>query len=106
MTDARSIVLLDADPDLGRLRDDERLAEPRRQLVVRQHTVEPGPCDGERLRDAGPEHVGLFIVDGLMTRELALATTSRLSCSAQATSSARGRRGRQSGSCRSACAEA
>ena len=29
--------------------------------------------DGERLRDAGPEHVGLFILDGLMTRELALA---------------------------------
>jgi hypothetical protein len=36
-------VLLDADPDLGRLLDDERLAEARRQLVVRQHTVEPGP---------------------------------------------------------------
>jgi hypothetical protein len=42
-TDARSTVLLDADPDLGRLLDDERLAEARRQLVVRQHTVEPGP---------------------------------------------------------------
>jgi CRP/FNR family cyclic AMP-dependent transcriptional regulator len=73
VTDARSIALLEADPDLGRLLDGEPLEEARRQLVVRQHTVEPGPWDGERLRDAGPEHVGLIVVDGLMTRELALA---------------------------------
>ena len=37
------------------------------------HTVPRGPWDGERLRDAGPDHVGLMIVEGLMTRELALA---------------------------------
>jgi CRP/FNR family transcriptional regulator, cyclic AMP receptor protein len=73
MTDTRSIVLLDAEPDLGRLLEGERLEEARRQLVVRAHTVTRGPWDGERLRDAGPEHVGLMIVDGLMTRELALA---------------------------------
>jgi CRP/FNR family transcriptional regulator, cyclic AMP receptor protein len=35
--------------------------------------VAAGPWDGERLRDAGPEHVGLFVVEGLVTRELALA---------------------------------
>jgi hypothetical protein len=58
MTDARSIVLLDADPNLGRLLDDERLAEARRQLVVRQHTVEPGPCDGERLATPDPSTSG------------------------------------------------
>ena len=73
MTDARLIALLDADPDLGRLLDGDALAEARRKLVVRQHTVSPGPWDGERLRDAGPEHVGLFVVEGVMTRELALA---------------------------------
>jgi CRP/FNR family transcriptional regulator, cyclic AMP receptor protein len=73
MTDARSIVLLDADPDLGRLLQGDRLEEARRQLLVRAHTVPRGPWDGERLRDAGPEHVGLMMVDGLMTRELALA---------------------------------
>jgi CRP/FNR family cyclic AMP-dependent transcriptional regulator len=73
VTDARSIALLDTDPDLGRLLDGERLEVARRELVVRQHTVEAGPWDGERLREAGPEHVGLFVVEGLVTRELALA---------------------------------
>jgi CRP/FNR family transcriptional regulator, cyclic AMP receptor protein len=73
VTDARSIALLDADPDLGRLLDGAHLQAARRHLVVRQHTVLPGPWDGERLRDAGPEHVGLYVVDGLITRELALA---------------------------------
>jgi CRP/FNR family transcriptional regulator, cyclic AMP receptor protein len=73
MTESRSIALLDADPDLGQLLDEEQRAEARRQLVVRHHAVGPGPWDGERLRDAGPENVGLLILDGLMTRELALA---------------------------------
>ena len=73
MTDARSISLLDADPDLGRLLEGERLEEARRDLMARTHHVEPGPWDGERLRDAGPEHVGLFVIEGLMTRELVLA---------------------------------
>jgi CRP/FNR family transcriptional regulator, cyclic AMP receptor protein len=73
MTDARVIALLDADPDLGRLLDGDALEEARRELVVRQHFVSAGPWDGERLRDAGPEHVGLFMVEGLMARELALA---------------------------------
>jgi CRP/FNR family cyclic AMP-dependent transcriptional regulator len=73
VTDARSIALLDADPDLGRLLHGARLQEARRRLVVREHVVRPGLWDGERLRDAGVEHVGLFVVDGLVTRELALA---------------------------------
>jgi CRP/FNR family transcriptional regulator, cyclic AMP receptor protein len=73
VTDSRSIPLLDADPDLGRLLDGERLQAARRHLVVRQHTVPPGPWDGERLREAGPEHVGVYVIDGLITRELVLA---------------------------------
>jgi hypothetical protein len=73
MTEGRSIPLLDADPDLGQLLPADQLEEVRRALVVRQHTVQPGPWDGERLRDAGPENVGLLMLDGLITRELALA---------------------------------
>lgn len=73
MTEGRSIALLDADPDLGQLLTEEQRAEARRVLVVRHHAVELGPWDGERLRDAGPENVGLLMLDGLMTRELALA---------------------------------
>jgi len=73
MTHAATIVLLDADPDLGRMIGAEQLEQARRQLKVRPHVVEPGPWDGERLREAGPEHVGLLILAGLMTRELVLA---------------------------------
>jgi hypothetical protein len=73
VTDSRTISLLDADPDLGRLLEGEALEDAQRDLVARVHALEPGPWDGERLRVAGPEHVGLLIVDGLMTRELALA---------------------------------
>jgi CRP/FNR family cyclic AMP-dependent transcriptional regulator len=73
MVDGRAIALLDVDPDLGRLLDGRRLEEARAALVVRQHVVEAGPWDGERLRDAGPENVGLFVIDGMLTRELALA---------------------------------
>jgi CRP/FNR family transcriptional regulator, cyclic AMP receptor protein len=73
MTDSRSISLLDVDPDLGQLLSREQLEEARRVLSVRQHIVDPGPWDGERLRDAGAENLGLLIIEGLMTRELALA---------------------------------
>src|SRR5919106_767321 len=73
MTDTAAIMLLDVDPDLGRLMTAEEAEKARRQLRVRQHVIEPGPWEGERLREAGPEHVGLLLVSGLMTRELVLA---------------------------------
>jgi CRP-like cAMP-binding protein len=73
VTESGTVALLDADPDLGRLMSLEQLEQARRDLRVRQHVFEPGPWDGERLREAGPEHVGLLVLDGLMTRELVLA---------------------------------
>jgi CRP/FNR family transcriptional regulator, cyclic AMP receptor protein len=73
MTDPGMIALLDADPDLGRLMTADEIEQARRHLTVRRHVVEPGPWEGERLREAGPEHVGLLVLDGLMTRELVLA---------------------------------
>jgi len=73
LTENAMIPLLDVEPDLGRLMSAEQIEQARSQLLIRRHVVEPGPWDGERLRDAGPEHVGLLILDGLMTRELALA---------------------------------
>jgi CRP/FNR family cyclic AMP-dependent transcriptional regulator len=72
-SDGRSISLLDLDSDLGRLLDGSRLQEARRRLVVRVHFLDRGPWDAERLRDAGPDNLGLFIADGLLTRELVLA---------------------------------
>jgi len=73
LTENAMIPLLDVEPDLGRLMSAEQIEQARSQLLIRRHVVEAGPWDGERLRDAGPEHVGLLILDGLMTRELALA---------------------------------
>src|SRR5215211_3388532 len=73
MTDTGTVDLLDADPDLGRLMSAEQAEQARRHMKVRRHVVEAGQWEGERLRDAGPEHVGLLVLDGLMTRELVLA---------------------------------
>jgi CRP/FNR family cyclic AMP-dependent transcriptional regulator len=73
LTDGATVALLDADPDLGRLLSEQQFRQLRPQLTVRRHVIEPGPWDLERLRDAGPEHLGLLVLDGLMTRELALA---------------------------------
>jgi len=73
MTETGSIALLDADPDLGQLMDAEQFGEARRRLVVRRHVLEQGPWDGERLRDAGVEHIGLLVISGVMTRELVVA---------------------------------
>jgi CRP/FNR family transcriptional regulator, cyclic AMP receptor protein len=72
-TDTATIVLLDADPDLGRLLSAEQVEQARRHLTVRRHVVEPGPWEGERLRGAGAEHVGLLVLAGLVIRELVLA---------------------------------
>jgi CRP/FNR family transcriptional regulator, cyclic AMP receptor protein len=73
MTEIARVALLDADADLGRLLNAEQLEDARRQLTVRRHVVEPGQFEGERLREAGPEHVGLLVLRGLMTRELVLS---------------------------------
>jgi hypothetical protein len=72
MTTQRRIHLLDVDPELGRLLGADRLADARRELVCRLHTPDRGPWDAERLRTAGPEHVGLLLVDGVVAREVVL----------------------------------
>jgi CRP/FNR family transcriptional regulator, cyclic AMP receptor protein len=72
MTTQRRIHLLDADPELGRLLEGQRLIDARRDLLCRLHSLERGPWDAERLRTAGPEHVGLLLIDGVVAREIAL----------------------------------
>ena len=72
MTTQRRVHLLDADPELGRLLQGQRLVDARRDLLCRLHTLERGPWDAERLRTAGPEHVGLLLIDGVVAREIAL----------------------------------
>ena len=85
MTDRRAS-LLDLDPDLGELMDDARHAAARHALIAVVHPLKPGPWDVERLRDAGPEHVGLLIVEGpARPRGRALRQRRPASCSAPAT---------------------
>jgi CRP/FNR family transcriptional regulator, cyclic AMP receptor protein len=72
VTTQRRIHLLDADPELGRLLQGQRLLDARRDLLTRMHSLERGPWDAERLRNAGPEHVGLLLIDGVVAREIAL----------------------------------
>jgi CRP/FNR family cyclic AMP-dependent transcriptional regulator len=72
VTTQRRIHLLDADPELGRLLQGQRLVDARRDLLTRLHSLERGPWDAERLRSAGPEHVGLLLIDGVVAREIAL----------------------------------
>jgi CRP/FNR family cyclic AMP-dependent transcriptional regulator len=72
MTDRRA-PLLDLDPDLGELMQDGRLAAAHHALICTVHTLKPGPWDAERLRDTGPEHVGLMVVEGLIAREVVLS---------------------------------
>src|SRR6201989_2075945 len=65
--------LLDADPDLGALLNDARREQAERELVVRTHRLAVGPWDVSRLAGATADHVGLLILDGILSRELVVA---------------------------------
>src|SRR3954466_9545546 len=62
--------LLDVDPDLGSLLSDNRREHAERELVVRTHRLPVGPWDVSRLAGATADHVGLLIIDGILSREL------------------------------------
>jgi hypothetical protein len=62
--------LLDLDTDLGGDLPPDRWHAARRDLAARVATLERGPWSPERVRTAGPGHLGVLIVDGLMAREL------------------------------------
>jgi CRP-like cAMP-binding protein len=68
--DSRAVHLLDADPDLGALLSHERLIAARRRLIAREHGVPRGEWLDERLHRAGPEQLGMLVLDGVVAREL------------------------------------
>jgi hypothetical protein len=68
-----TVRLLEADPDLGALLSEPRRAEAERDLSVRTHVVEVGPWDVSRLEAASADHVGLLVLDGVLSRELVVA---------------------------------
>jgi hypothetical protein len=68
-----AIRLLEADPDLGALLTGPRRADAERDLVVRTHRLVVGPWDVTRLTGASADHVGLLILDGVLSREVMVA---------------------------------
>jgi CRP/FNR family transcriptional regulator, cyclic AMP receptor protein len=70
---SEAVRLLEADPDLGALLTPIRRVDAERELVVRTHRLSVGPWDVARLTAASADHVGLLILDGVLSRELVVA---------------------------------
>jgi CRP/FNR family cyclic AMP-dependent transcriptional regulator len=68
-----TVRVLEADPDLGALLPGQRRAEAERELAVRTHIVPVGRWDVTRLAGTSADHVGLLILDGVLSRELLVA---------------------------------
>src|ERR687897_128192 len=70
---SEAVRLLEADAELGALLSPGRRAEAERELVVRTHRLSVGPWDVSRLSGASADHVGLLVLDGVLSRELVVA---------------------------------
>src|SRR5262245_18994064 len=68
-----AVRLLEADPELGSLLTGGRRADAERELVVRTHRLSVGPWDVTRLSGASADHVGLLVLDGVISCELVVA---------------------------------
>jgi hypothetical protein len=68
-----TVRLLEADPDLGSLLAPPRRADAERDIVVRTYHVAVGAWDVSRLQSASADHVGLLVLDGVLSRELVVA---------------------------------
>jgi CRP/FNR family transcriptional regulator, cyclic AMP receptor protein len=75
MTARRMFSLLDLDPDLGQLLPPERRPTAQAQLQVEVHRLAAGPWSSDRLAGANPEHVGLLLIDGVISREVLVSDT-------------------------------
>src|SRR5918992_1166078 len=68
-----TVKLLEVDPDLGALLPEPRRAEAEREITVRTHVVPVGRWDVTRLAGTSTDHVGLLVLDGVLSRELLVA---------------------------------
>ena len=75
MTVRRTLPLLDLDPDLGQLLPADRRESAHAQLQVDVHRLPAGPWNAGRLTDTNPEHVGLLLLEGVVSREVVVADT-------------------------------
>jgi CRP/FNR family transcriptional regulator, cyclic AMP receptor protein len=67
--------LLDLDPELGQLLDEERRQAAQRDLRARVTAVPIGEWDGARLAATDPGNVGLLVLEGVMAREVVVGDT-------------------------------
>jgi hypothetical protein len=67
------VSLLDVDPDLGALLEEQRRTAARTELLVRVLRLARGQWAGGELGPANPGHVGLLVLDGAIAREVVLA---------------------------------
>jgi CRP/FNR family transcriptional regulator, cyclic AMP receptor protein len=65
--------LFDADPDLGVLLSEARREQAQRTLVVRTQRLRVGAWDVTGLERVTADHLGLLIVEGVLSRELRVA---------------------------------
>jgi CRP/FNR family transcriptional regulator, cyclic AMP receptor protein len=65
-----AISIVDADPDLAELLDDEELERARREALARVQHLSPGDWDAGAAREADVHHRGFLIVEGLLSREV------------------------------------
>jgi len=67
------IPLLKVDPDLGSLLPEPRRSDADRRLLVSTHRLAVGPWDVSRLSNASADHIGLLMLEGVISRELIVA---------------------------------
>src|SRR3954471_7247466 len=70
---SETVRLLEVDAELGALLAPARRSEAERDLIVRTHRLSVGPWDVSRLSGASADHVGLLVLDGVISRELVVA---------------------------------
>jgi CRP/FNR family cyclic AMP-dependent transcriptional regulator len=75
VTDRQIAPLLELDPDLGLLLVDDRLEAARHDLRVVVHTLDAGAWDADRLSGTSPDHVGMLVLDGVLSREVLVSDT-------------------------------
>jgi hypothetical protein len=64
------ISIVDADPDLAELLDEDDVARARRDALARVQQLSPGDWDPEVAREADVHHRGFLIIDGLLSRKV------------------------------------
>jgi len=74
MTMRRTHSLLELDEELGELVPEARLGAAHVQLQVEVHRLAAGPLSAT-MAEASPEHVGLLLLEGVVSREVVVSDT-------------------------------